>query len=246
MKKIAWLIIVLFLTLFVVKSLNTVYQDPARTLPWSQHDISQARSSYQILDNGQIEINITHVPLQDISPQMVAWFYQHLPVSKVKINDKTYPWYHIFHHSEHGVIEVREAANNGEVGMHLNALIHRKEWFGSFVSQGSGRIIEFANSHMRVKPEALGLHFGDITHSYQQEDDVTIYSLNAKIGADIPVFGAIINYFIRQFMFTDAMLEQWLRHQKEEVANLNQFLPALYQAPKINGVYDLTKVAGER
>ena len=48
------------------------------------------------------------------------------------------------------------------------------------------------------------------------------------IGSDLPVLGVAINYYLRTRVFHPAMMEQWQRHQVEEVASLQFFLPELY------------------
>ena len=51
--------------------------------------------------------------------------------------------------------------------------------------------------------------------------------MHSIIGSDAPIVGPIINFYIRNKMFTEAMLQQWLRHQVQEVSSLPFFLPQI-------------------
>ena len=75
-------------------------------------DYKQAKTSIKILDDGRIKMSIEHLPLIEIEPKMVAWFYQNLPISTVEFSGQRYSWYHIFHPNEHGEITIKELAND--------------------------------------------------------------------------------------------------------------------------------------
>ncbi len=70
---------------------------------------------------------------------MLAWWYRQLPVSSVEVGGVRYPFYHVFHPTEHGRIRVLEPATDGKAGMGVGALVEREEWFGPFDSKGAGR-----------------------------------------------------------------------------------------------------------
>jgi len=204
-----------------------------RDLPWVLPDHNKAWKHVEVLDNGQLHLKIEHLPLNDISPAMVRFFYQVLPISTVALNGVEMPMYHIFHPTEHGYIEVKQAAASGKPGMTVGAVVGRREWFGDYNSKGSGRIIEMNNEIMRVRTEMLGLNFGEMTHRWDEavsgEERGTRYTVESYIGTDLPVLGPLINLYIRHKMFPPAMVEQWLRHQVEEVSSLSFFLADLHQ-----------------
>ncbi|QFU76527.1 hypothetical protein EY643_13140 [Halioglobus maricola] len=207
---------------------QALYRDPPRQLPWELPDYREASRSWQVDENGLIQAHVEHFFLQDISPQMVSWFYQVLPVSTIAYRGETIPLYHIFHPTEHGRIRVLEAAADGAEGMGQGALIEREEWFGPYDSRGRARLREFSSTGMVAIPEFAGLAMGRIEHRFEQRQSGTYYTVTSTIGSDLPVVGAVLNYYIRNFMFHPAMMEQWQRHQVEEVASLQFFLRALY------------------
>ncbi len=202
--------------------------DTARDLPWQLPDYQAANTQIKILSDGRIKIDIEHLPLNHIQPEMLAYFYQVLPISTVTLNGTHYPLYHLFHPNEHGIIEVKEAATDGSPGMNVGALVARQEWFGDFNSQGAGRVVSMDEHGMTVLPEMLGLHFGKIEHIFEQTPNGTRYRVHSIIGSQLPIIGGAINYYIREKMFKPDMLKQWLRHQVQEVSSLSFFLPQLF------------------
>jgi len=236
---ITFIVILLLLIFMWLKPLPKVKHDAPRVVPWELPDYRQAKTNIEILNDGRIQIEIEHLPLHDITPEMVRWFYKHLPISTVEISGNEYPLYHIFHPSEHGKIQVIENASDGTVGMGIGALIERHEWFASYDSQGTGRITEFSARGMTIQPEVAGMHFGIIRHEFNQTGSGTQYNVLSIIGSDHPIMGPMINLYIRQKMFPPKMLEQWLRHQVQEVSSLQFILPKLYhnRAKAVNNLY---------
>lgn len=204
--------------------------DKARNLPWQLPDYRAAKSQVEILDDGRIHIQIEHLPLVNITPKMVSYFYQVLPITQVSLNGEVMPLYHIFHPTEHGQIEIKEPGTNRVEGMSEGALVYRQEWFGPFNSKGTGRIVKKTDTVMVAQPEMMGLKFGRITHSFEKTHYGTRYTLDSIVGSDLPIIGPLINYYIRHKMFTPEMVEQWLRHQIQEVSSLQFFARELYQA----------------
>ncbi len=240
-------LLILLMAIMWFKPLNSFPHDTPRDLPWQLPDYTQAKSEYKILEDGRIQIHIEHLPLKGVSPEMVSYFYRVLPISTVNLNGVNYPLYHLFHPSEHGKIEVRQPAIDGSVGMGVGALVARQEWFGPYNSKGAGRVMAMSKDGMRVKPEMLGLHFGEITHRFEKSEQGTRYQLDSIIGSDLPVLGPVINYYIRHKMFNKKMLAQWLRHQVQEVSSLPFFLPQLYAQKNINNHHHfMLKVASTK
>ncbi len=112
--------------------------------------------------------------------------------------------------------------------MGLGALVMRQEWFGSFDSEGGGRITEFSPRGMTVRPEFSGIWLGEIRHIFEATLGGSRYRVDSLIGVDWPLLAPAVNWLLRTSTFSEAMLAEWERHQIEEVANLRHFLPQLY------------------
>jgi hypothetical protein len=206
----------------------TWQHDAPRDLPWQVADFGKAHFSHQTLPNGQIQLEIDHLPLQSITPEMLAWWYRVLPISTIEINGTTHPLYHIFHLTEHGQLWVVEAANDGSPGMGEGSLVARREWFGPHDSEGAGRVISISAQGLIVRPEVAGVQMGEIRHLFNATTTGSHYRVESLIGVEWPVVGPAFNYLLRHTVFTEDMLREWERHQVEEVSMLNYYLPQLY------------------
>ena len=82
----------------------------------------------------------------------------------------------------------------------------------------------------------MGLEFGEVRHALRSENGGTAYRVDTLIGSDLPLLGPAINYYLRTVVFHPAMIEQWQRHQLEEVASLQFFLPQFY-AQRADGIH---------
>ncbi len=217
--------------------------DQPRNLPWTLPDYKQAKTEFHRLEDGRLAITIEHLPLPGVTPEMLIWFYQVLPISTVQLNGREYPLYHLFHPSEHGLVSVVEPAEDGSQGMGVGALVTRREWFGPYNSKGSGRVLRFGSEGMTVAPEVAGFEVGTIEHRFETGKCGARYTVTSVLGSEVPILGALINLYIRHKQFPPEKIEQWLRHQVQEVSSLPFFLPSLYQqrtATPIAARYELS------
>lgn len=203
-------------------------RDAPRDLPWELPDYRLAHTSWEVGEDGRIYTRVEHFFLEGISPQMVSWFYQQLPISTVDLDGLTYPLYHMFHPTEHGRLRILEPAPDGTPGMAMGAMIQREEWFGPYDSTGAARIVEFSADGMLAIPEVAGLAIGEVRHSLRAENGGTVYRVDAIIGSALPMLGSVINFYLRTMVFHPQMIEQWRRHQVEEVSSLQFFLAEIY------------------
>ena len=205
-----------------------IERDSPRDLPWTLPDYRLAQTHWDVGEDGRIYAEVEHFFLPNISPAMISWFYRNLPRSSVELNGTTYPLYHIFHPTEHGTIQVLEPASDGSTGMGLGALVGREEWFGMYDSLGAARIVEYSDAGFLAIPEVAGIPIGEVRHSFTPRAGGTEYRVDAVIGSSLPVLGPLLNGYLRHHVFHPLMMEQWQRHQIEEVASLQFFLADLY------------------
>ncbi|MCB1706370.1 MAG: hypothetical protein KDI17_16005 [Halioglobus sp.] len=209
-----------------------INRDAPRDLPWVLPDYHLAETHWEVGEDGKIYSTVQHFFLPDISPKMVSWFYRYLPISTIEYRGISYPLYHIFHPTEHGTLRVLEPASDGSKGMGLGAMVEREEWFDSYDSRGAARIVEYSDGGFLAIPEVAGIPIGEVRHTFKAIDGGTQYRVDAVIGSDLPVIGPLLNLYLRHRVFHPEMMEQWQRHQVEEVASLHFFLPSLYAQRK--------------
>ena len=212
-----------------------IARDAPRDLPWVLPDYRLGKTHWEIGEDGRIYAEVEHFFLRDITPEMVSWFYRYLPISTIDYKGVTHPLYHIFHPTEHGTLRILEPASDGSIGMGLGSMVEREEWFGIYDSRGAARVVEYSDLGFVVIPEVAGITIGEVRHTFQQVEGGTQYRVDAVIGSTLPVLGPVLNFYLRHQVFHPKMLEQWQRHQLEEVASLQFFLKKLY-AQRYNGV----------
>ena len=207
--------------------------EPARPILWDYPSLSEAKISHQILDDGRLQIQTVHPLLPNVTPKMLAWWYKNLALSEATIDGVSYPYYHLFHLSEHGQFSIIQAATDGSPGMGVGAIVYRQETFGPYRSKGQARVERFDNSGFVAIPFMGPVDFGRVEHSFKQVTGGTHYTVDVILGPEIPFFGRAINFFIRNKQFSKPILNQWNRHQVEEVGSLPHFLPKLYQSKEV-------------
>lgn len=227
-----WAAPVMAMTLLVLLVLwllpAPLVRDAPRDLPWTLPDYRQAQLHWEVDALGRVHNHVEHLFLAGISPEMVTWFYRQLPIATVDYEGITYPLYHIFHPTEHGRISVLDAALDGQPGMGTGAMIMREEWFGPYDSRGRARLAQFDNTGMLAIAQFAGFAVGKVKHDWRAENGGTRYVVTAVIGVDWPVIGPLFNWVIRRLVFHPKMMDQWQRHQVEEVASLAFFLPEIH------------------
>lgn len=216
-------------------------RDPPRQLPWELTDHRLAGKQVEYTSNGTLQIQVDHLLLTGVTPAMVAWFYRVLPISTIEYQGVTYPLYHFFHPTEHGTIWIAEPASDGRPGMGQGAVVARDEWFGPYDSHGAARLTSFSDAGMVAQAQVAGIHFATIQHIFTAAEGGTRYRLEANIGSDLPLVGALLNLYLRTRVYHPDMVNEWLRHQVEEVGSLPFFLPQIYAQRNLENHYVFTK-----
>jgi hypothetical protein len=226
----ALLLSALLLAIMVFWLLNPepLKRDPPRQLPWELPDHHLATKQVEYTADGTLKVRIDHALLAGITPEMVSWFYRILPISTIEYRGVTYPLYHFFHPTEHGTIWIAEPASDGQPGMGLGAVVARDEWFGPYDSRGAAKLTVFSDAGMVAEARVAGIQFGTIQHSFTATEGGTQYRLDAHIGTDLPLLGPLLNLYLRKQIYHPAMVNEWLRHQVEEVGSLPFLLPQIY------------------
>ena len=203
--------------------------EAARPHFWDYPKVSEAKVHTEINSDGKLVIELEHPLLKGVTPEMVSWWYKNLAAGKATMQGTEYDFYQLFHLTEHGQTRVIEPATDGSKGMGVGALVYRQEKFGPFLSKGKGRVLAFDQTGFTVSPVMGPLSFGKIEHHFEAKEEGTLYSVKSVLGSDAPVIGPILSLYIRTKQFPPDVVQEWIRHQVEEVGSLPHFLPQLYQ-----------------
>jgi hypothetical protein len=122
--------------------------------------------------------------------------------------------------------------------MGVGSVVYRQERFGTFLSKGKGRVQAFSANGFTVTPIMGPLVLGKIEHTFETVPEGTLYKVRTILGSDAPVIGSFLSFYLRAKQFPPELVNEWIRHQVEEVGSLQHFLPKLY-AQRMTPVTDL-------
>ncbi|MDP4502239.1 DAPG hydrolase family protein [Nonomuraea turcica] len=194
---------------------------------WPLRPAESAKVSRTAHD-GQVVVSIEHAPLSGVTPDMLAWWYAHVPGTMAYAGD-VYPRYLVWHPLDHILYQVIRPAAGGGVGP--GAQLHITEALG----RDPGRLID-----IRVQVEELGAAGAIIakrvagTHLVRLENEFAAapegvrYVTRMRLGDHSPLGRLALNRVATTRAFPPAKLQAWTRHHIEEIGNLEHFLPALY------------------
>jgi hypothetical protein len=202
--------------------------EPPRPNFWTYPKVSEATFETKVREDGKLWIELHHPFLKGVTPEMLSWWYRNLAAGKAMMDGKEYTFYHLFHLTEHGQTRVIKPATDGSEGMGVGAVVYRQERFGEFLSKGQGKVESFDANGYVVVPIMGPLTFGRIEHQFVAKNDGTEYTVKTLLGSDAPLIGGILTYYIRTKQFPPEVVNEWIRHQVEEVGSLVHFLPKLY------------------
>ena len=197
-----------------------------RTVLWPLKTLESAETSITVLKNGQLEMTITHEVLHGVSPEMLLWWYLHIE-GTMTYAGKTYPRYLVWHPLDHIDIRVNRYPANGK-----GALVGITEAFGRnpdyLVHIDGVEQFLFDTTGVGIKKRVLGMQLFHLINKFVAVDGGTQVHTRCVVGTP-SFFGRLgINRLIRNRLFPRKKPHAWLKHNVEEVGNLENFLPALY------------------
>jgi hypothetical protein len=197
-----------------------------RPVLWPLKTLDSAETSIKILENGQLEMIITHEVLSGVTPEMLSWFFLNID-GTMTYAGKTYPRYLVMHPLDHIDIRVNRNSSNGE-----RSLIGITEAFGRNPKylvhvDGMDRNM-FGTEGGGAKMRAFGVLLFHLTQKFVEVDGGTQIHTRLVIGTPSFLGRLGINRLIRNRLFPEDKANAWLKHNVEEFGYLENFLPELY------------------
>ncbi|MEV4175097.1 hypothetical protein [Nonomuraea sp. NPDC049709] len=199
-----------------------------RPVVWPLRPPSSATVS-QAAHDGQVVVTIEHAPLSGVTPEMLAWWFGHVPGTMRYAGD-VYPRYLVWHPLDHISYELVQPASGGGIGP--GARLHIREALG----RDPRRLID-----IRVQVEELGEGGAVVakrvagTGLVRLENEFTAVPSGTRnvsrlrLGDESLLGRLLTNHIATTRAFPPDKLDAWARHHIEEIGNLEHFLPELFE-----------------
>lgn len=196
---------------------------------WRMKPLSSAQTRFEIR-RGVYYLHITHDRLKGISPRMLLWWFKHIG-GTMTYNGKTYPRYRVWHPRDHIRWKLAKGNKEGKAGQ--GACFRIVEAFGgnpAYRVDSVEYVEKLDLTGIRLVKKIFGLTVFSLQHDFTAAGGDTLYVSNMQVGTPHRLLRYLLNPLLHRFVFTRPMGAAWLQHNIEEVGNLEQFLPALYES----------------
>lgn len=196
-------------------------------IPWTCKPVESARSGVRILADGRIHCWIEHEIVRGVTPQMLVWWFKHLE-GDVDYHGQRLNRYRLWHPRDHVAVEYSRRNPDGSVG--VGCVIHLTEMLGAnpdYLIDVHTDIIKLDEEGFAHRPRFHGFRLAAMDYEFQATREGVRYKNSLTVGAQGAV-GRLVNWFIRKYLFDEARGRAWIKHNIEEVGNLEAFLPDLY------------------
>jgi len=203
---------------------------------WQMKDVDTAITDISKIDGNRLEIGIHHELLKGVTPRMIVWWFRNFPEDPgkegsgcMKYRDKIIPCFRFWHPYDHIYCNIRKSGKDESAGFSKGAELEIKEKLGDNDFGAKIFVDRLDESGFEITAYNGFLKIAEFKHYFIETLNGTICESSAVIGSYKPVIGRAVTSFIRRRYFTDEMSQAWVKHTIEEVGNLENFLPALFE-----------------
>jgi hypothetical protein len=176
-------------------------------------------------------IRIQHATLEGVTPKMLAWWYGHVE-GDMEYADAMWPRYLVWHPLDH----ISYSANPRSTGTAVvpGTRLHVRE---AFQHDPENLLdIHIVVERLDEREAIIAKHVAGrgvlrLLNRFEAVSGGTRYTSEMKIGLDVPNGYArrLANAVLRRRILPGEMAMRWARHHVEEIGNLENFLPGLFQ-----------------
>ncbi|MFZ0833862.1 MAG: hypothetical protein WAM92_12410 [Mycobacterium sp.] len=202
---------------------------PPRPVLWPLRPLESARVSRSDSDGRRVVV-IEHAPLADVTAEMLTWWYGHVP-GTMQYAGATYPRYLVWHPLDHISYE---AKNRGGTGTPVQAgtKLHITEAFGrdsNYVLDIHVTVEEMDDHSAIIARRVFGSSVVRLENEFESSPAGARYVTTMTLGDDTLAGRVVLNRVARTRALPPRKLERWVKHHIEEIGNLENFLPALFE-----------------
>lgn len=177
-------------------------------------------------DNSRTIVTITHSPLDLVTPEMLAWWYGHIP-GTMQYAGKTYPRHLVWHPLDH--ISYQLTSPGDVVGpgsrLHLTEALGRDP---AKVMDLHMTVELVDNQAVIMTKRMLGSSMVRLENEFTPASGGCRYTTRLTVGDTTPLATLFLNRMAHDRAFPAPKLAAWIRHHVEEIGNLENFLPDLF------------------
>jgi hypothetical protein len=203
---------------------------PPIDVPWVMKPLESAQTKVERVGPGQTRYSIRHDVLRGVTPKMLVWWLNNM-AGEVEIGGRMIARYRAWHPTDHVALTyVRPAIDGRRFG--TGAQVRIQELFGADPKNAIDVVstIERLDESGFVHGEwVLGINLARMEYRFTAVDGGTLYENSLTTGSDRP-WAKALNFVAQSLLFDEAKGRAWLRHNVEEVGNLEHFLPDLYRS----------------
>jgi len=203
---------------------------PPRPFHWAMRSLDSAETGFKTLADGRLELSIRHDVLKGVTPAMLGWWFRNIEGTMEHMG-QTYPRYLVWHPIDHIHYAVARRAPDGTAGP--GARFHIVEAFGAnpdYLVNSVADVTKNDNTGIILSVRKFGAEVMHLEHTFTPVPEGTLYVSQMHVGMKAVLVRFLFNRWLRPRFFSEAMGRAWLKHNVEEVGNLEFFLPALYAA----------------
>jgi hypothetical protein len=201
---------------------------PPRPFNGAMKPLDSAETGVKTLGDGRLELTIRHAILKGVTPAMLGWWFRNIEGTMEHMG-QTYPRFQIWHPIDHIHYAVARWAPDGTAGP--EARFHIVEAFGAnldYLVDSVADVPKNDDTGLTLSVRKFGMEVMRLEHTFTSVFEGTLYESRMHVGMKAVPVRFVVNPLIRRRVFTEAMGRAWVKHNVEEVGNLEYFLPALY------------------
>lgn len=200
-------------------------------VPWRMKPMDSAEHGVRRVARGRFQFWIRHEVIEGVTPEMLVWWFGNID-GESEIAGARYPRYRIWHpldHISHAyVARARDGAKMGPgAKMHIVEMFQARPEYTIDVIATVERLDTGGFAHAE---HVGGVEVSRMDYRFTRVDRGTLYENELTVGFTLPGIGSALNRVLMPRVFPEQQGHAWIRHNVEEVGNLQFFLPALYAA----------------
>ncbi|WP_349269012.1 hypothetical protein MPNTM1_04299 [Mycolicibacterium parafortuitum] len=188
--------------------------------------VDSASVRYVRCARGRRRITIDHRPLAGVTPTMLLDWFTHLG-GTMRYGEQIVDRYHAWHPIDHIRWELARPASGG--GVAEGARFHMVEAFGArpeFTVDEVARVEKLDDTGIRLVLRIAGIPVFQLEHTWSAGADGAHYVTVMDLGVRSRLLRPINRMLQRRF--SDEKARAWVKHNIEEVGQLEYLLPTLH------------------